>query len=155
MSILRETWTKIGAGAAAAALVVAPAAYAEDAPDSGRIVLAEATLSPVSLCDDADYEADAWVVDQPDRLAVSVRLGGGTEIPAETIQDLITKDFAANGFPDIVFFWEQGLSDGGTSVAYHTDHYVSEPVGLGQARQEIPKFASRVRFDRQFSALDQ
>lgn len=163
LKMLRHT-KLIGAfgSAAAAALAFAPA-HAEDAPAmSGASATAEATSlahTPetnfeVEYLEDADRPANEWVVGHPDRMAISVH--AGTETPEyilANIEPLLRQHFAANGLDDLEFFWERSTGTG-TTLAYHTDHYVWGPYGLGNALDFVPEAARGTIFNRDIAMIE-
>ena len=113
------------------------------------------TTQPVSLTvtdgrilPDAHRLADAWAVQNPNGVAVSLRLGTET-IPMDTIESVLRADFARAGISEVAFFFEQGKS-AGTGVAFHTDEYVYGPYTLVEARKAIPTDVSQIKFNASY-----
>lgn len=147
---------------AATALLVAPAC-AQDEPritqvamntDASTSTATAATTSAnmVEISNDAHFEADAWVVDHRDRLAVAVRIGADTEVPLERIEAVLRNDFAENGVQNVRVYFEVVPTSGGSAVSYHTDEYVSDFYPLATAREHVAEMARRLRFDQQLAS---
>lgn len=125
------------------ALAAAPS-FAED----GRVQNVASSASAIQFYADADTESSGWVADRPDRVAVAVRYGGGTQYSPELIEDIIRSDLTENGISDPVFFWEHGLADGGTGITIDTDDQTFGPFALGTVRNEIPQVSRQIKFNR-------
>jgi len=176
MRALEKVWDKAKGGAVVllAAPALATAACAQEnigaeshdpSADHVEVVASEvkensiADLEPiptegeieVTYLDDADTPADIWVVDNPDRLAISIRVGEDTRVPMERVADVLRSDFAALGLTNIRFFFERG-GNGATSVVYHTDDYVSDPIPLSEARNHVQPAVNRMNFAETITA---
>lgn len=147
------------AGAVMAAVVFVSPFAASAQNDDARLVRGSATVQTAStssatpanyvtdsrILPDAHRPADAWAIQHPNGVAVSLRLGTET-IPLETIESVLRSDFRGAGINEVAFFIEQGNS-AGTGVAFHTDEYVYGPYSLVEARQAIPTDASQIKFN--------
>jgi hypothetical protein len=147
---------------AAATMLFATPACAQEAPDSANhaavtqvaVASGSAVASPTNyeISDDAHYEADRWVVDHSDRLAIAVRIGGDTQVPLDRIESVLRNDFANNGVTNIRVYFEMAGTSGGSAVSYHTDDYVSAFYPLATARDHVAEAARRLRFDPQLAS---
>lgn len=138
------------AGAVALTTLFAAPACAQEKTTTSSAVTVE-NGAPVSgaieFVEDADYAADEYVVNNPDRFAISVRVGAQSMVPLENIEIILRRDFEANGITNINFYWETG-GPRGTTVAFHSDIYVSDPYGLDTARDHVANAARRALGDR-------
>lgn len=147
------------AGAVAAtALFATPACAQQDTsnqePQATQVAMvansnASSVRDAIEFLPDADRPANMWVVDHPERVAVSVHLGTQTtDNIIQNIEPLLREHFEANGVTDLAFFWERGTA-AGTTLAYHTDHYVYGPFGLNNALDNVAEAVRQNRFDRE------
>lgn len=154
-------WKSAAAGAAiSAAALLSPlsGAYGQSATQTQVTAQPSAYSTKnvthnVPISRDADRSADQWVVGHDDRMAISVRIGQGTQVPSEHVAKVLRQDFAAQGVTDIAFYFEKGTSQGDTTIAVHTDEYVWGPYALQDARKPIQEIASQFRFNQQMAAM--
>lgn len=160
MSALRGLAGKFTGLAAASALFAAPACAQDDnartgaEPQPTQVAMVENTAisNNVEIASDAHFEADAWVVDHEDRLAVAVRIGTDTQVPLDRIEAVLRDDFADNGVRNVRVYFEMADASGGSAVSFHTDGYVSDFYPLANARDQVAEMARKIRFDPVFAA---
>ncbi|MEP2987375.1 MAG: hypothetical protein ABJN65_11970 [Parasphingorhabdus sp.] len=121
-------------------------AFADEAANSNAANSTLASSSTVNILRDADLPADMWVRENPSGIAVSVRLGRETEVPAQTIENVLRQDFANNQFSNVAFFFEKGTGRF-TSVAYHRRDYVDGPYTLPESRREVAQVTGQHQFE--------
>ncbi len=156
-----DRWTRAAGGALlSAAIAVAPVATAYGQSATQTQVTAQPSAYStknvthnVPISSNADRASNRWVVGHDDRMAISVRIGQGTQVPSEHVAKVLRQDFAAQGVTDIAFYFEKGTSQGDTTIAVHTDEYVWGPYALQDARKPIQEIASQFRFNQQMAAM--
>jgi len=129
-------------------IIFTHAAFANDDASQAKAVIQTTPASTVHFFDDADRKASAWVAENPDRVAVSIRYGGKTAFTPEQIEQVLEADLIKNDIYNAVFYWEHGNADSGSSVAVETDGYAYGPYGLGSVRKEIPGISAQIQFNR-------
>ena len=158
---LGAVFRPIAAGSAAVALAASPFVATTATAQEAKVYSAAAStlnLSPaaeqsvkaVTVLDDADQEADMWVVDRPGIMAVSVAIGPETMVPIDKVEGILRSDLANNGVSNVQFFYEMGRT-GETTISYHSDGKVWGPYNLGESRQPISQIADQFQFNTQMA----
>ena len=99
----------------------------------------------VVFLDDADAPAQIWAEDNPDSIAVSIRLGPETTVPVATIEHWLKRDFAEHGVTRVRFFYERGPA--GSSVFYHSRNHAWGPFALADSRAQIAETSAQFLFE--------
>lgn len=112
---------------------------------SSPVQTVSATVPAVEVLPDAQRPANAWVAGNPDRIAISVRLG--SENRDEMISNLPTAmdyQFGLRGKTGIRYFWEDGTSRA-TAFAIHSDAYVAGPLTFSDPANVVSEVEKVVR----------
>lgn len=136
--------------ALAGASFVASPVLAQDAPTPTQVAMVSINHN-VPIVEDADYAANEYVVDRPQRFAVSVRIGEDTLVPAERVEEVLRDDLEGLGRTNVEFYFERG-GPGDTTVSYHTTGRVFGSYPLATARDQIPYVIEQTSFNQQFAA---
>lgn len=123
----------LGFGLAIAAIMAVPAQVG-------------AQQSEIVFLPDANVPAQRWAEANPDGIAITIRLGSGTEVPPEVIQATLRRDFQQHGVRKVRFFWERG-GNGGSSAVFGTRNHVWGPFGLADSRDRVAETASQFLFE--------
>ena len=95
----------------------------------------------------ADAAANRWVYNNPRDIAVAIRLGGATTVPAEHIVYWLRRDFEENGGCRTHFIFERGNPDLGSSVAFRTRNHAWGPFSLADSRKNVAEACAQHSFE--------
>jgi len=101
------------------------------------------------ILDDAHRPSNRWVVNHPDRIAVSVVRGTKTEQKIlNNINPVLIKLFTDEGVPKekLQINWEDGKGVA-TVMMFHTDRHVTQSLSLMDAPSHIKTTVKRMRFN--------
>lgn len=153
IATLKTLAQKAVAPAMALSLLVAVSATAQVTDKSNaELVQTRQSLSQMHglvILDDAHDKSDTWVVNHPDRIAVSVVRGTKTEQKIlNNINPILIKLFTDEDVPleSIQINWEQGEGVA-TVMMFHTDRHVTQPLTLMEAPSHVKPTVERMKFN--------
>jgi len=135
----------------AAALAMTPigGAIAQDAQPQQQ---AEFTQTATSTQISAPGEAARWSMDNIGGVGVAVSFGTQSKVTPEQVEQVIRRDFAANGVTSVRFFYDR-ISSTGTAFSLHVDGGSTDVLTLGNIREAIPIAASDAKHMAQYPEL--
>lgn len=136
----------------AAALAMTPlgAVTAQDAQPQQQ---AEFTQAATSTQISAPGEAARWSLNNIGGVGVAVSMGQSSSVTPEQIEQVIRRDFAANGVTSLTFFYDSRLSGPSTVMSFHVDGGSSDFFTIRDVRQAIPAAAQDAKHMAQYPEL--
>lgn len=100
----------------------------------------------IVFVDSSDVAANRWVEDNPEYIAVAIRLGSKATVDPKNIVYWLRKDFLENGGCRTHFIFERG-GLAGSSVAFRSRNHAWGPFTLANSRTEVAKACAQHSFE--------
>jgi len=141
------------AGVAAIGLALSSIAVGASAQEAQPQQQAEFTQAATSAQISAPGEAARWSLENNGGVGVAISMGQSSRVTPEQVEQVIRRDFAANGVTSLRFFYDDRLSGPSTVMSFHVDGGSSDFFTIRDVRQGIPAAAQDAKHMAQYPEL--
>jgi hypothetical protein len=140
---LRQQFSAV---ALAATLALTPTfAAAEPAANTNQPQAQTVSAQTISYSQNAMREATGWSMAHKDGVAIAVLIGTQREVTPERIEEVLRKEFSANGVSNVVFLYEEYKDALATGFTLHADGATYGVYTIRDVKQNVPKVAQQVK----------
>jgi len=140
---------KAATAGVAAAMAIAPLTGATAQNQQSQ----QAEFTAASAQISAPTEAARWSLQNIGGVGVAVSLGQSSRVTPQQVEQVIRRDFAANGVTSLNFFYDSRLNGPSTVMSFHVDGGSSADYTIRNVRAAIPAAAADAKHMAQYPEL--